>query len=207
MFDQEEAKLISQPQQIDELSLSMTDEELIRLSSDWKSMSETLTGDLKQWSEKGIGYYMGKYLQDVMLDDGKSDAAVNRIFTNTETIVPMSTSKPAVPVVYPASPTDESKKYANEHQKILTALYKKLGMQRKTEILVRHGQIYRVGVVKYGIHDGRITTDFVVPTNLYLDPNASSIEDSSFIGERVKITAAELIEYYPKHEKFISDSV
>ena len=79
-----------------------------------------------------------------MLDDGKSNVAVNRIFTNVETVVPMATSKPAVPVVYPASNTDESKEYANLHQKVITALYKKIGMQDKMEKLVRHNQIFRL---------------------------------------------------------------
>lgn len=207
MFDQKPAKLIAQPQEIDELSLKMTDDELIKLAQDWKWMASDMMADLKKWSERASWYYMWKYVQDVMLDDWKSNVAVNRIFTNTETILPMSTSSPAVPVVYPATLSDESKEYATIHQKVITALYRRMWMQRKLEILVRHNQIYKLGVLKYGIKDGKITTDFVIPTNIILDPNASTIEDSEFIGERIKTTASQLIEYYPKHKKFISDSV
>lgn len=207
MFDQKEEKLISAPQQVDELSLSLSDEELLKLAQDWKGMAGNLTGDMKKWSERAKGYYMGKYVQDVMLDDGKSNVAINRIFTNVETIIPMCTSKPAVPVVYPATNTDESKEYATIHQKVLTALYKQQGMQRKTEIIARHNQIYKLGVLKYGIKDGKITTDYVIPTNLILDPNASTIEDSEFIGERIKTTANSLAEFYPKHKEYISKMV
>jgi hypothetical protein len=116
-----------------------------------------------------------------MIDETKSKVSVNRIFTNLETIIPMATSKPAVPVVYPASDTDQSKEYANLHQKVITALYKKLNIQAITEKLVRHNQIFTVACLKYGIKNGRITTDYIYPTNLILDPNATSVDDSEFI--------------------------
>ena len=52
MFDQKELQLISQPQNIDELALSMSDDELLKLSQDWKGIGSHMKADLKKWSER-----------------------------------------------------------------------------------------------------------------------------------------------------------
>ena len=203
----EETKLIANPTLQEEVSLSMKDKDLLDLSSTWKGISRTITGDIKKLWELGIAYYRGTYDSDINIDDSVSKTFVNRIFTNLETIIPMATSKPAVPVVYPATDTPQSKEYASLHQKVLSALYKKIWMQEKLEKLVRHNQIFSIACLKYGIKEGKITVDYIYPTNLILDPNANGVDDSEYVGERIKVTASELIRHYPDNRKFITQQV
>lgn len=207
MIDTNSTELISNKTLQDQATVSTSDTDLLNLSSVWKQMSAEITGDIKKIGEKGRAYYIGVYPSDMMVDEDRSVVSVNRIFTNLETIIPMATSKPAVPVVYPAQDTEKSKEYASLHQKVITALYKKLDIQSIIEKMVRHNQIFTVSCIKYGIKNNRITTDYIYPTNLILDPNATNIDDSEYIGEKIKVVASDLIAHYPKHKKFITQQV
>jgi hypothetical protein len=54
-------------------------------------------------------------------------------------------------------------------------------MQQKYEKMYRQHQIYRIGMIKYGISDDLIFTDIILPPRLLLDSEATSMEDSEFI--------------------------
>ena len=187
---------------LDELTLDLSDEEIIALTNTWKQEAWELNRTLIQLWERNYRYYIWNF-SDYENEFLKS--INNRIFINIETIIPIITSKPAQPVVYPWTWSDESKELAKMHQKVLLNLYKKLKIQKIAEQLVRHNQIYRLWVIKYWLVKWKVATKIVLPTRLWIDPKATCNDDAEYIWEANQFTARDLKTMYPKHEDAINE--
>ena len=197
---------------IDELKLKMTDEELLTLIKDRKTISEPLAKKINTGGKVNKNYYVWIDPTTKNIMNKKSKVIDNRIFTDLETIVPMVTSKPAKPVVFiPIIQWEKNDKAIREQaiktQKILLGIFREQWLQQQFEKLIRHHQIYKIGIIKYWIKDGKIFAMVVLPTRLLLDSEATSIEDSEFIWEKVVTTAKKLSERFPKKASDISKKV
>ena len=111
--------------QIDELTLKLDDADLIRITNEFKQLSNDTKRTLDDLYDSNKKYYLGKQLgtDDVVTD--------NRIFISVETIVPIATSEVPKPNVLPGQNTEESIVAARDWEKILMALYKEQEVQRK----------------------------------------------------------------------------
>lgn len=196
---------------LDELKLDISDNDLKTTIKSWLSiawLSDKIL--ITNWDiNKSYYRWIDKRTDDIMND--KSKVIDNRIFTDLETIVPIVTSSPAKPIVFipwAQWKNKESKEkirdQAIQTQKLLLALYEKLKLQRKFEKIVRQHQIYRIWIVKYWIKDDEIFTEAILPSRILIDSEATTIEDSEFIGEKIVSTAKVLIERFPDKESEIS---
>lgn len=94
----------------------------------------------------------------------------------------------------------KQKESANHLQKVLLAIYRNIQMQNKNEKVVKHSNIYLIGAYKYGIKDGNIWTDVIVPDRLIIDAEATCQEDIAYVGERIIKTAKEWVALFPEKE-------
>ncbi len=197
---------------IKELKLDMSDDELKSLIKKWTTIAANNDTILNSDWKENKAYYNGldKRTEDIM--DDKSKVTDNRIFTDMETILPIVTSTPAKPIVFiPSGQWWDTKEKIRDQsiktQKILLAIYEDQKLQQKFEKMYRQHQIYRIGMIKYGISDDQIFADVILPPRLMLDSEATTIEDSEFIWEKIVDTAKNIINKYPDKEKEISQKV
>jgi len=197
-----------------ELEVDMSDDDLKTTIKSWLSiawLSDKIL--ITNWDiNKAYYRWLDSRTKDIVSD--RSKVTDNRIFTNLETIVPIVTSSPAKPIVFIpwAQGKDKDSKnkvrdQAIQTQKLLLALYEKLKLQRKFEKIVRQHNIYRIGIVKYWIKDDEIFTEVILPSRILIDSEATTMEDSEFIGEKIVSTAKALIERFPDKESEISKEV
>jgi len=199
---------------LDELKLDMSDDELKALIKGWLTVSSKSESALKTEWDINKNYYTWFDIRTDEIMDDKSSTTDNRIFTNIETIVPLVTSTPAKPIVFIPSAQGKNKKtkeairdQAIKTQKILLAVYEDQKLQQKYEKMVRQQQIYRIGMIKYGMSDDQIFADVKLPSRLLLDSEAIWMEDSEFIWDKIVDTAKNIIKKYPDKESEISQEV
>jgi len=199
---------------LEELKLDMSDEDLKNLIKRWISVAWQSEWILKTQWDINKDYYTGKDLRVNDIMDDKSKVTDNRIFTNIETIVPLVTATPAKPIVFipSAQGKDKKKKEAIrdqsiKNQKVLLAIYDDQKLQQEFEKMYRQHQIYRIWMVKYWILDDQIFAKVVLPPRLLLDSEATTIDDSEFIWEKIVDTAKNIINKYPDKEEDISKEV
>lgn len=197
-----ESKLV----EIEELKLSMSDKELLKLSKNWKEASEKLKTKITDIWKSWLKYYIWNNPETNTKFD-KHNVIDNRIFLWIETVAPVITANPAVPVVFHAQETKESKELAAQHQKIMLATYQKLKMKPKLEKVYKHNQIWKLWVMKYWIENWKIFTDYVIPEKLYIDPDATTVEDAEFIWQTYFKSWWELVKEYPDLETQIRDDL
>ena len=199
---------------LDELKLAMSDEELKWLIKNWLVISAQSDSILiTNWRiNKDYYRWIDDRTNDILND--RSKVTDNRIFTDIETIVPIVTSSPAKPIVFIPSAQGKNKESKEkirtqsiQTQKLLLALYQKLNLQRKFEKIIRQHNIYRIGIMKYWIKDGKIFTEAILPSRLLIDSEATCIEDSEFIGEKIVDTAKNLVKRFPKKKTAIESEV
>lgn len=199
---------------LDELKLSMSDDKLKWLIKNWLSISAQSESILiTNWNiNKDYYRWIDDRTNDILND--KSKVTDNRIFTDIETIVPIVTSRPAKPIVFIPSSQGKNKDnkekirtQAIQTQKLLLAIYQDQDLQRKFEKIIRQHQIYRIGIMKYWIKDDKIFTETILPSRILIDSEATSMDDSEFIGEKIVITAIELSKKFPKNKSEISAEV
>lgn len=182
---------------VNNLSIDLTDEELILLSRTWESSYSSYEEKLKRRQELNYKYYLGRQDQA----DGNSEKVVpsNLIFEAQETFIPAALAKNPTPVVYPASPNKEAEIVAKNIKTMLQYHADVLTLRRKLSLVVRHWSTYFLGVVKHGWDDvvEDISMDVVLPSNLILDPDGSIDSygnyTGNYLGEKKKSTAADLI--------------
>lgn len=193
-----------------ELKLEMTDDELSAIIEKWKGVSEKIREEIKKW-KKARDYYIGVDDEVKYYWEDRSVVFSNRLFVDLETLVPLSTSSPAKPIVIIPSALSwekkdkEVRKQAIKIQKIMLWLYQKLDLQLEFEKLIRQHQIYKIACLKYWIKDWEIFTKTVYPTKLYIDSEATSIDDCDFIWEEINIIAKDLIKLFPSKKEIIID--
>lgn len=195
-------------EEIDELSLEMDDKELLALAKKWESAYNAYSGGITKRQETNKQYYLGRQLAQ---NGENAPVPDNILFEATETFLAQALARNPDPVVYTDN-TDAGNEEARTVRTMLTFLADSLIIRQKMKMMVRHWNIYFLGILKHGYdsHIHEIYSDVRNPKNFILDPAGFVDESGDFIGylgEKITAPASVLAEMCPKHEQFISEMV
>jgi len=191
-----------------ELTLEMSDEELIDLKKQWIKEWEPYKGKIEKKQNENEEYWMGKHFCDT---DESRPLIDNLIFESLETFLPIATRPKADPLVESQDQNTESG-VSDKVRKMLTYIADDLSFNLKMKQVTRHWSLYHLGVMKVGwsMKTNDITCQVIRPQKLILDPDAT-IEEGEYtgyyIGEYLTDKASDLITRFPKQEKFIKEKV
>lgn len=189
-----------------ELTLDMSDEDLITLKKDWLRTWEPYEKGIKKLQDDNEDYWLGKqFTQDI----SKRPLTDNLIFESLETFLPIA-SRPKAEAVVEADNSEAGLSLADKVRKMLMHLVNKLSYNLKMKQSVRYWALYLLGVVKVGwsVKQNDITCAALRPQKLILDPKAT-IEESEYtgyyIGEHLQDRASDLILRFPEKTTFITE--
>jgi hypothetical protein len=195
----------------DALSISMSDEELLKLRNDIETKYAPYEAKFKKWAERNLESYLGKKKDGQWLTEGGPIAA-NLQFEAEETFLSATLAKNPEPVVW-SDNSEAGNELATSVKTMLAFHSEQLVLKRKFALMVRQWSIYHLGVIKYGWKpvDGDDTKGDVEVMNrriqnFVFDPEGYVDAYGDFIGtlgERVEITADKLIEMFPEHKEYI----
>lgn len=189
------------------LELPMTDEKLLKLRDDYEKAYAPYETKYKDRVKKNKESYLGSLASGQWIQ-GEDVIAANLQFEAEETFLAAALSKNPEPVVY-ADNTPEGNAVSTAVKTMLGFHADQLNIRRKLSIMVRQWSIYHLGVVKYGwntkINDVEVEIrkiqDFVFDPHGYVEADGSF---SSWLGERITVTAEKLIDMFPKHKAYIT---
>ncbi len=195
---------------IDVLDLPMSDEELLELANDWESIYKKYEPEIKKVAERNLRSYLGRNKDGSLVTDEQVVAA-NLQFEAEETFLPATIAKDPDPVVF-CDNTPEGNEIADSTRTMLQFHAEQLILRRKLSLMVRQWSIYQLAVLKHGwnpkINDvaveNRKIKNFIFDPDGYVDAYG---DFSSWLGERIEVTAEKLIELFPKKESEIRQSV
>lgn len=193
------------------LKLEMADEELLKLRDEWELRYAPYESKIKAIFERNKESYIGKRPNGQWLTDNDLPISANLQFEAEETFLASALSKNPEAVVY-SDDTPEGDAIARSVRVMLQYHSDQLVLRRKLALMVRQWSIYHLGVLKHGWNnqvndvtiDNRKIQDFVFDPNGYVDAYGDFI---GYLGERIKVTAEKLIEMFPTHKEYISQSV
>lgn len=196
-------------EKIDELTLSLSDEELLQLKQKWESRYAGYEAKLKARQDANKAYYLGRQKEGSqwVTTDGQPISA-NLLFEAEETFLPAALAKNPEPVVW-ADNTEEGNKLSDDVKSMLQYHADTLVLRRKLTLMTRHWSIYFIGIAKHGWDEKiqEITTEVRDPRNFVFDPEGYIDVYGDYIGplgERITVTASRLIELFPKHKGYIT---
>lgn len=192
----------------DSLALNKSDEDLLKLRDDWEAKYRSYEGKMKPIFERNIQSYIGKRPNGQWLVDTDTPIAANLQFEAEETFLAAALSKNPEPVVY-SDNSPEGNAIASAVKTMLQFHADQLVLRRKLGIMVRQWSIYHLGVLKFGYNQkvGDVTIEnrkiehFVFDPDGYVDAYGNF---TSYLGERITVTAEKLAELYPKHKAEIA---
>lgn len=185
---------------VDVLDLPMKDSELLKLRDEWEALYAPYEGKIKPIFARNLKSYLGKATPNTLPTDDEITAA-NLQFEAEETFLPAALAENPAPFVY-SDNTPEGNKIADSTQTMLEFHADQLLLKRKLSLMTRQWSVYQLGVLKPGwnikINDvaleNRKIQDFIFDPNGYVDAYG---DFSSWLGERIYISAAKLIELFP----------
>ena len=191
-----------------ELTLDMSDDELIALKRDWMKQWEPYAGIIAKKQEENENYWLG---QQFATTQGARPLIDNLIFESLETFLPIATRPKADPLVE-SDNTEAGNAIADKVRKMLIYIADILSYNLKMKQVARFWAIYMLGVMKVGwsMKEDDITCVALRPQKLILDPKAT-IENCEYkgyyIGEYLEDMASDLVIRFPNKKQFILDKV
>ena len=193
------------------LTLSMSDEALLKLREEWEKRYSTYETKIKAVFERNKESYIGKRPNGQWLTDSEIPIAANLQFEAEETFLASALSKNPEPVVY-SDDTPEGDTISRSVRVMLQYHADQLVLRRKLALMVRQWSIYHLAVLKHGWNkqvndvmiENRKIQDFIFDPNGYVDAYGDFI---GYLGERIKLSAEKLIELFPEHKAKITESV
>lgn len=193
------------------LTLNMSDKELLELRTEWEKRYAPYEQRLKGIFERNKESYIGKRPNGQWLTDNDLPIAANLQFQAEETFLAAALAKNPEPVVY-SDDTHEGDAIARSVRVMLQYHADELVIRRKLSLMVRQWSIYHLGVLKHGwdnkVNDvtvqNRKVQNFIFDPNGYVDAYGDFI---GYLGERIEVTAEQLIELFPDHKTDIAASV
>jgi hypothetical protein len=179
-----------------EVDIELSDENLVALSQKWLRESTTLYDELKRIRDINERYYLGLQTNMEKIPRHKCNAVENRIFINTETLVPILTENTPQFIGIPAQENEISERNANSVQAILKIIYesKNVSMKQKLKQAVRNTVIYRLGVLKpywdESIDDVNIKS--VRPQRIRIPKYGQTVDELPFVLEKVDMDYDEI---------------
>jgi hypothetical protein len=192
----------------DKFAVSLTDDELLKLRDTWEKNYASYESKMKKIFERNLQSYLGRKKDGQWLVDNDMPLAANLQFEAEETFLAAALSKNPQPVVY-ADNSPEGNAIANDIKTMLQFHADALVMRKRLGVMVRQWSIYQLGVIKPGFNtrvnditlDNRKIQDFIFDPNGYVDAYG---DFTSYLGERITVSAERLIELYPKHKAKIT---
>lgn len=192
----------------DALELPMTDEELLALKNSWTMRYANHETKMKAIFERNLQAYIGKKKNGQWLVDTDTPISANLQFEAMETFLAAALAKNPEPVAY-SDNTPEGDAMASAVKTMLQFHADQLVLRRKLAAMVRQWAIYHLGVIKMGwdpkIDDvsimNRKMQDFVFDPDGYVDAYG---DFTSYLGERITVTAEKLCELYPDSKTYIT---
>ena len=193
-------------EKFDVLDLPMSDEELLALRDNWEKLYAPYETRIKQIPKRNLRSYLGRTKDNAVPTDEEITAA-NLQFESEETFLPAATAQDPSPFVF-SDNTPEGNTISNSVQTMLQFHAQQLLLRRKLAVIVRHWSINHLGVLKPGWNsdindvaiDNRKIQDFIFDPNGFVDVYG---DFSSWLGERIYVTASKLIDLFPEHEEYI----
>ena len=192
----------------DELDIDLTDEELLQLKNKIETEYAAYEAGIKLRQKANLTYYLGK--QKSGSPDATEGMAIgdNLIFEATETFIPASLAKNPEPVVF-SDDTPEGDELSTDIKIMLQYHADILSLRAQLNLMVRKWTVDMLAVIKHGwdkeigdiIDDVRDVKNFVFDPHGYVDVHGNFV---GLLGERIKSTAQELIEQFPKHQAYIT---
>ena len=190
-----------------ELKLSMSDEDLLALTSKWKA---DWAGDdtVKQWmndNKETKKYYLGKQDEDSGEERPLQD---NILFESLETFRAIATRKNPEPTVETLDSTEAGAMLSANVRRMLMYLADTRTLKLKLKKVLLYWSLYRLGVMKvvWDLAENELDVRVLRPQKLILDPNAT-IEDGQYSGEYIgeyrEATAKALMRQHPEKAEFI----
>lgn len=195
---------------IDVLDLPMSDEELLKLRDEYEKAYAPYEGKIKEVWKRNIKSYLGHDPNGWQLEADVPMAA-NLQFEAEETFLPAALARNPDPLVY-ADDSPEGNAIADATRAMLVFHADQLLLKRKLTVMVRQWSVRHLGVLKPGWNakindvalDNRKIQDFVFDPNGFVDVDG---DFSSWLGERITISAQKLIDLFPKHKDYIVQQV
>ncbi|MDE2232917.1 MAG: hypothetical protein KGJ90_02180 [Patescibacteria group bacterium] len=204
-----------QEPEVDNLELKMSDEELLLLASQWEQQYAGYEGRIRSRQKVNETYYKGQQkgnYSSYAYDD--TPIASNYIFPALETFLAAALAKNPDPVVW-SDDSPEGKALSGDTQTMLQFHADMLSLRPKLAAMVRQHSINYLGVLKHGWDEYENSGCMVGDIKLELRPIENFIFDKrgyvdvegdfiGYLGERIKLTARELIDLFPDFKSFIT---
>lgn len=195
----------------DALSLKLTDDELIELRNHWEAQYAGYESAIGRRQRANKQYYLGRQAEGTAITQGDQPLAANILFEAEETFLPAAMAKNPDPVVY-SDNTPEGTNIANDVKTMLQFHADQLVLRRKLVHVTRQWSIYFLGVLKHGWNEDtqditievRKIQDFIFDRNGHVDAYG---DFTSYLGERITVTAEKLVELFPEHRLYIIEQV
>jgi hypothetical protein len=192
----------------DELSLDLSDEELLDLKkqyeSDYAGYAPKVVARQKENKKYLLGLQFGNSARKVPVSK-------NLLFQSTATFVPQALAKNPEPVVF-SDNTPQGKEASKGLKTMLQFHAENFLLRKKLGIMVWHWGVYFTAILKYGWDETTkdITVEVRNPQNFLFEPTGYVDEFGDFvgwIGEKIETTAQKLIDTFPEHKAYILDKV
>lgn len=180
-----------------------SEDELIKKLDIWFKDSEKLQKKRREWIEKNRKYYEGDQIENKLdRPTYRSRTVHNKIFENVETIVPILTENPAQPLGSTPSQDPDALKAVRTVESALKYLYRKDGIQLKSEMIIRNMILDRDAIVTPGWDknigvDGDVTIEVVDSKYFYVDPNSTYEDKGDYFFKVVPRTYRYLVKNFP----------
>lgn len=188
----------------DELSLDLSDEELLILKRQYENEDAGYSPKIKPRQIQNKKYLLGG-----QRSNGARNIPVssNLLFQSTATFVPQALAKNPEPVVF-SDNTPQGKEASKGLKTMLQFHAENFLLRKKLGVMVWHWGVYFTAVLKYGWDEKTkdISVEVRNPKNFLFDPSGYVDEYGDFVGwlgERIETTAEKLIETFPKHKDYI----
>jgi len=194
-----------------ELTLEMSDEELIALKKSWIKNWEPYKVEIEKKQKVNEDYWLGQQFNPNKSSDNERPLVDNLIFESLETFLPIATRAKAEPLVE-SDNTEEGNALADKVRKMILYVADNLSFNLKMKQVARYWALHLLGVIKVGwsVVENDITCKAIRASKLVLDTN-STIDgcqyDGYYIGEYLDDMASDLVLRFPEKAEFIKDKV
>jgi len=189
-------------EELDVLDLPMSDTKLLKLRDEWENQYAPYESKVAiPIRARNLKSYLGRNaLGEVPGDD--EIVAANLQFESEETFLPAATAQDPAPFCFAAN-DQQGNKLADTVQTMLQFHVQQLNLRRKIAVMVRQWSINHLGVLKPGWNkdikdvaiENRRIQDFIFDPEGFVDVYG---DFSSWLGERIYVTAEKLTELFPK---------
>lgn len=192
---------------VSELTLNLSDEELIKLKTKWETDSRGYEAKISKRQQRNEDYYLGKsYGSSLQGDETLSD---NELFMAMETFIPEVTRANPDPIVTINNDENDFSKYNKE---IILKRADEISIRLKMKKNVRFWGIYLIGCIKFVWDELEDNFDIEVlrPKKMIFDPEAiieEGVYKGRFLGERRRLSAAKLVKKFPNKAAYIKEKV